>query len=151
MTFSLAECTISFFGIIFDGFATDKALSMEKVSEDYTVEEGCDGTTTRVSTNSRLWIARLSLAAGSPHNQKMTALWQAAQLVPGGIAGPFLLKDNLGADAVFCPTGFISKPPSAEWGNKPGSREWQIHLPDCVVNFGGASAPLLVMPSIPGL
>lgn len=113
-------------------------VRIENESDDYGDEVGADEEVVRWKTNDQRATITLILMASSSSNQAFSALRTADFLAPNG-AGivPLYIKDNNGASIYAAKDCWIQKPPTVEYGQEPGTREWVFRVAKLKRNDAG--------------
>jgi hypothetical protein len=104
-------------------------LRIENESDDYGDVRGASGEVTRYSLNDNRAKVTLTLMQASESNAALSALRTMDKLSKNG-AGivPFLVLDKNGTTMYEGEQCWIQKPPDAEYGVEPGTREWPIRV-----------------------
>jgi hypothetical protein len=128
---------------ILDGRA-DPFVEISKAEPLYEVEEGSDGHACRSQTNSRLYVANVTLKGSSKENAKLSALAAIDTEASGGAGvGAFLLGDLNGSTKAASPHCWIAEVPDFEMGKKRGDVTWVLNFladPKTIILGGNGTA-----------
>lgn len=144
-TWNPAQGRISFAGIQIargagaSGYGEDEFLTMKPVNESFTSILGCDGTVTRVASNSRLVELSLKMMqTNSITNGALSAILASdeASFNGNGVA-PFVFQDLNGTSQLECLRAWLTGWPEQVFGKSAKERLWKLHALADLVIVGG--------------
>lgn len=136
-TYDPALITMSFAGILVQGFAEGTMISAERNENSFEETAGSQGDVTRVRTRNRTGLVTITLQAESPTNDLLSTLLALDESTGAGV-GPLQITNLIGTTAVESTFAWIKKPPTVEYGNEAGTREWIIACADLEMFVGGS-------------
>jgi hypothetical protein len=129
--------TVSFAGIIVQGFMEGTFLTAERNENSFETSVGSQGDTTRVRTRNKSGQVTITLQAESPTNDLLSAQMVLDELTGAG-AGALLVKNLNGTTIVQAANAWLMKPANVEYSSDASSREWVIACADLTMLVGGA-------------
>lgn len=123
------QVTVSFAGIVAEGYADGEFVRIERDSDDFGDVVGTDGTVSRARTSDKRATVTIILMQTSPTNALFSALAQADEDTPGGAGvAPLVIRDRLGTSIHRGAKAWIAKRPDVAYARIPGAREWKIRV-----------------------
>lgn len=135
-TWDFKQVQVIFGGNLLTGFVADGAITGDPSADDFTLQNGAYGETSRSKNNNGSWIFKLKFMQTATANDILSSIRLSDKLSNAGVK-PFLIKDNNGSTLVAERQAFISKAPSIGMGAEAGDREWTLILPNPEVVIGG--------------
>jgi hypothetical protein len=121
------EVTVSFAGIVIQGYADGEFLRVEQESDDFSDVAGTDGEVSRSKTSDRRATVTFVLMQTSASNALLSAISNADRNAPGGAGvGALFIRDRQGTSLYRAAEAWISKPPNVTMDRSPTSREWTL-------------------------
>lgn len=123
--------TITAFGAIMQGFATDSMVEIENMDESFHSEVGVDGEVTRSRSSDRRVRVKLKFMQSSASNAVLSAQHTLDLQSPNGAGVGFFRMDyTLGGTVVQGDQCWIVGWPSAETAKTAKAREWVLEIAD---------------------
>lgn len=135
-TYDFKEVSVILNGNILTGFIEGDAIEVAPDEDDWSLQVGADGESTRSKRNNNSATVTIRLMQTAASNDVLNALYQADKLSSTGKAA-MLIKDNSGRSIHAAEEAWIQKAPTASYGNEAGSREWVLRTHNLVSTFGG--------------
>jgi hypothetical protein len=121
------QVTVSFAGILMQGFADGSFVTVVQESDDFTDVVGTDGEVSRSKTNDRRATVTIKLMQTSAVNTLLSAISNRDRDTPGGAGiGQLMIRDRQGSAIYRADRAWISKPPDVDFDRGAVSREWTI-------------------------
>lgn len=131
------KCTVSFAGIVLNGFASGTFIKIAYNSDAFTVQAGAQGDTVRVRSRDATGTMEVTLQSSSPCNDLLTAKAKVDRASGTGY-GPILATDLNGTSIARASRAWIKKIPDMEWATDPSDRVWVLEIADLELEQGGA-------------
>jgi hypothetical protein len=121
------EVTVSFAGIVIQGYADGEFIRVEQETDDFSDVVGTDGEVSRSKTSDRRATVTFILMQTSGSNALLSAISNADRSAPGGAGvGALYIRDRQGTSLYRAGEAWISKPPNVSFDRGPTSREWTL-------------------------
>lgn len=121
------QVTVSFAGIVMQGFADGSFVSISQESDDFSDVVGTDGEVSRSKTNDRRATITFKLMQTSASNVLLSAISNADRDAPAGAGvGALMIRDRQGTSLYRADEAWISKPPDVDFDRGATSREWTL-------------------------
>lgn len=121
------EVSVSFAGVVIQGYADGEFIRVEGASDDFSDVVGTDGEVSRSKTSDRRATVTFILMQTSSTNALLSAISNADRDAPGGAGvGALFIRDRQGTSLYRAAEAWIIKPPNASFDRTPTSREWAI-------------------------
>lgn len=121
------QITVSFAGIVVEGYADGEFVRIERDTDDFQDVVGTDGEVSRARSSDLRATVTIILMQTSPSNALLSALRQADLDNPGGAGvGPLVIRDRLGTSIHRSDQAWIAKAPDVSYDRTPTPREWKI-------------------------
>lgn len=121
------EYTMSFAGIIPEGYADGEFLRVVQPTDDFADVVGTDGEVSRSKTMDRRADVFFILMQTSATNSLLSALSNADRNLPGGAGvGSLFIRDRQGTTVFRAAEAWIVKAPDSSFDRQATSREWRI-------------------------
>ncbi len=132
------EVTVSFAGIVIQGYADGEFIRIEQEGDDFTDVVGTDGEVSRSKTSDRRATVTFILMQTSASNALLSAISNADRNAPGGAGvGALFIRDRQGTSLYRAAEAWISKPPNVSMDRAPTSREWTLRAAKLERQDGG--------------
>lgn len=136
--FDPQEVTITAFGALMQGFASDMMISVTNMSEAFVNEIGVDGEVSRSKVSDNRVKVVISLMQTSASNAVLSAQITLDKLSKNGAGvGTFYMQDNQGLSLLKGNQAWIEKWPDADYAKSAKTRAWTIIIADAVRYEGG--------------
>ncbi len=123
INYDFRQCVVTVAGVPIEGFGDGDSVSIERASDDYTMQIGVDGEGARSKQNNKSGTITLTLMAGSPSNAYLQGLYLADE-VSGAAAFPIVIADLRGSLLAGCTAAWVKKLPTRALGRDNGTVEW---------------------------
>lgn len=133
-TYDPARVQLTLAGKLIIGFA-ETFIRAALNADLYTTQVGAQGDVTRSRSQDRTGTVTLTLMAGSPSNDVLSALAKADEEGLG--VGVLQIVDLQGTTLLVSPNAWISKKPEVEFGKESGERVWVISCDNMKFHVGG--------------
>lgn len=121
------QVTVSFAGILVQGYADGEFVRIEQESDDFSDVVGTDGEVSRSKTNDRRATVTFVLMQTSESNDLLSAVSNLDRSLPNGLGvGALYIRDRQGSALYRAASAWISKPPNVSFDRTATSREWTI-------------------------
>ena len=132
------EITVSFAGIVVQGYADGDFVTVVQEAENFTDVAGTDGEVSRSKTSDRRATVEFILMQTSESNVLLSALANADLDSPNGAGvGALYIRDRQGTSLYQADEAWISKPPDVSFDRTPQPRKWTIRAAKLVRTDGG--------------
>lgn len=131
------KCTVSFAGIVLNGFAQGTFIKLAYNTDSYSVQSGAQGDVVRVRSRDLTGTMEVTLQASSPCNDLLLLKAKQDRLNGTGY-GPILAEDLNGTTRAKASRAWVKKVPDVEWATDPSDRVWVIEIADLDLLPGGA-------------
>jgi Protein of unknown function (DUF3277) len=135
-TYDPKEHVVTLGGLILQGFAENKFISVKRVSPTFTDQVGASGEVVRSKSNDRRGEVTFTVLASSTVNDALSALITLDEQTGAGV-GAFQVVDLNGTSVQHSPNAWISKWPDWERGKESGENEWTFRLDNLTPFVGG--------------
>lgn len=136
-TYDPLQVVLVFKGLRIQGFADGTFIKVERSQDTWSDQVGADGQMTRVRTRDQSGTITITLVAASQSNRDLALLAQEDEDFGTGV-GTASVRDLNGLDLHKGESGWIKKPPPAEYGKEAGNREWVIRIQKLQTFSGGS-------------
>lgn len=137
-TYSAVNLSVSWGEISMSGFGEGDVIEASLTNDAFTMREGVDGSAHFEAKASRIGTVTIRLIGSSPVNDLINAAHQS-DLIDGGQAKPFFIKDSSGTAFVSCETGRVTKSPDFIRGDGLGDTVWVFGCIGMVISQGGTT------------
>lgn len=128
---------------LLSGFKADDFISIETPEDNIQEEELRDGEVTRSVKTSKMRRVTLRVDQGSSSNDVLSALFKydMKNFTSRGNAGIFTATviDSSGRTYLYSSECYLKMPQTQGFGQRSGSRDWQMVMVNCDFNIGGNS------------
>ena len=132
------EVTVSFAGIVAEGYADGEFVTVEGLSDDFSDVVGTDGEVSRSKTSDRRATVTIKLMQTSATNVLFSAISNRDRESPNGAGvGALVIRDRQGTSIYESAEAWIVKPPNAAFDRTPTAREWAIRCANLKRTDGG--------------
>lgn len=128
--------TVSWNGIIIQGFAPDTFVTATRNNDSWNLTVGSGGDSTRAKSGDKSGRVEVTLLASSITNAALSAAI-ALDEATGASVGPLGVKDLSGDDAVVAGRAWIVKPADQEKANTESNRVWIFETGELEIVNGG--------------
>lgn len=135
-TFAFDKVTCTLGGSRIAGFAKGTSITIEADEEDWILETGADGHTTRILKPNKTATVTFRIQQTSLTNDVLSAK-RTVDRQTGVGCGVFLLKDLMGTTLVSSQNSMVQKPAKIEMGDEVTPREWTLVVTDVNWFVGG--------------
>ncbi len=136
-TYDPLQIVIVFKGLRIQGYADGTYVKVSRSVDTWADQVGADGQMTRVRTRDQSGTITLTLVAASQSNKDLALLALEDEQFGNGV-GTASIRDLNGLDLHKGESGWIKKPPEAEYGKDAGTREWVIRVQKLETFSGGS-------------
>lgn len=123
-------------GIPLEGFSDGSKVTIERISDTFTMATGSDNRTTRTKQNDKSGTIKFTLDMSSPSNDYLSGIMLLDETANEGVV-PIVVKDLLGTSLYSAAFAWIKKPPAVDYAKETGSREWSFDCADLYMFVGG--------------
>ncbi len=134
--YSPKDINIMHAGIPLLGMGDADFVTVARSGDLWEYQKGATGDTVRIELTDDSALATVTLLAGSPSNDRLSARAVLDRRTKRGY-GEFLLDDIFGTTLVHGPVSWIVNMPEITYGKGGPQREWKFLIADCVVFAGG--------------
>lgn len=128
--------TLSFKGVLITGFAADTFILAERAEDTFSTDVGAQGDVTRIRSRNKTGSVTVTLMAGSPTNDRLSAIIAEDELVGTGY-GAMLMKDLNGTTLCSSAFAWLRRPANVERGSGASNVEWVIDCERLEMLVGG--------------
>jgi len=131
-----AEVTITFAGIIVEGYADGTFITAARNNPSFSLKVGASGEGARAKSNDRSGTVTLTLLQSSASNDLLSAQAALDEASGDGI-GSLLIKDLSGTTLCSAETAWIQKPADVEYAKEISDRQWVLETDILNIFAGG--------------
>jgi hypothetical protein len=131
-----AKVTITFAGIIVEGYADGTFITAARNNPSFSLKVGSSGEGARAKSNDRSGIVTLTLQQSSASNDLLSAQAALDEASGDGI-GSLLIKDLSGTTLCSAETAWIQKPADVEYAKEISDRQWVLETDILNIFAGG--------------
>lgn len=132
-----AQVIVNVGGVDISGYAAGTFVEMERNVDAVTLVVGSDGESTRVRSQNRSGMFKITLQQSSPSNDVLSALATNDENGDPTAVVPVLVKDANGTTLGQAKQAWIKKKPNSPFSDSAENREWQLETGNLDYTVGG--------------
>lgn len=131
---ALVLCSLGSIGL--SSFADGTFIEVSRNEDAFSELVGANGDVVRARNRNKSGTVVVTLLAGAPENDLLSALAEEDELAGTGVR-PFLVKEANGTTVCSGQNAYVRKVATAGFGKESGTREWTIAVTDLEMFVGG--------------
>lgn len=140
-TYSPADITIVFNGVVLTNYAEDSFITIERASPLFIKKMGADGQGARAKVADKSASIKVKLLATSPSNDALSGFVALDEQFGTGF-GPLQVTDLNSLTTLYhSDAAWVSELPHPEYGKEVGEREWVLETLNLEMVLSGTPSP----------